>query len=309
MITRFVLFIMFCLACNVAKAVNGSDSTSTISKPVVLRLNFLVSPKQKKIDPAPLSFQLQAKLMRLFHKKALYVIIANSSEDMVSQVLCILKKRNAMIGNIWFDSHGHFNRRRSLFEIGTDEYNWMSIRDSSANIQLKRLADYCDTNTKAGIGSCYGGATYSLPAIEEFPECRMNGDSLMIGLSELLNNATVYASESFVMTKPGILNASYGFFGNPAKKKFRDIIYGPVWEKLGEWNCYSGTKKEFEKPVTVSLRQDGRIHCKQKKYLAFEKNKRKLGEKLARLEKGNYNLAFLYQEEENDIFNEVYPKK
>ena len=214
-----------------------------------------------------------------------------------------------MIGTIWFDSHGHFNRRRSLFEIGEDEYNCKSVRDSTYTRYLKRLADYCDTNTKAGIGSCYGGATYSLPAIEEFPEARMNGDSLMIGLSELLNNATVYASESFVMTRPGILNASYGFFGNPAKKKFRDIIYGPVWEKLGEWNCYSGSTGQFEKAVTVSLRQDGSIHCKQKKYLAFEKNKKKLVAKMTSLKKGNYNLAYLYQEEENDIFKVVYRRK
>ena len=287
---------------------NANDSASAMGKPN-LRLNFLVSPKQKKVDPAPLSFQIQAKLMRLFHKKELYVIIAGSSADMTGQIISILKKRNAMIGTIWFDSHGHFNRRRSLFEIGEDEYNWKSVRDSSYTRYLKKLGDYCDTNTRAGIGSCYGGATYSLPAIEEFPESRMNGDSLMIGLSELLNNATVYASESFVMTRPGILNASYGFFGNPAKKKFRDIIYGPVWEKLGEWNCYSGNKKQFETPVTVSLRPNGSIHCKPKKFLAYAKNKKKLNEKMVRLKKGNYNLAYLYQEEENNIFKEFYRKK
>lgn len=295
MIVRFLSVIIVCLLCNMAKAVNEKDSLKLNSKPV-LRLNFLVSPKQKKIDPAPLSFQLQAKLMRLFHKRELYLIIAASSQDMANQILAILAKKNAMIGNIWFDSHGHFNRRRSLFEIGKDEFNWRSIRDIEFSYHLKKLANYCDTDTRAGIGSCYGGATYSLPAIEEFPEGRMYGDSLMTGLSELLNHATVYASESFVMTRPGILNATYGFFGSPAKKKFRDIIYEPVWENLGEWNCYSGAKRQFEKTVTVSLRQDGRIHCKPKKFMAFEKNKKKLKEKLAKLKRGHYNLAYLYQE-------------
>lgn len=295
MTVRLTPALMVLLFCSMTRSANASDSISSVCKPA-LRLNFLVSPRQDKIDPAPLSFQLQAKLMRLFHKKTLYVIIAGSSEDMANQVLSILKKRNAMIGNIWFDSHGHFNRRRSLFEIGNDEYNWKSVRDSTYNKYLKSLADYCDTNTKAGIGSCYGGATYSLAAIEEFPGSRMNGDSLMIGLSELLNNATVYASESFVMTRPGILNASYGFFGNPAKKKFRDIIYEPVWEKLGDWNCYSGIKRQFEKPVTVSLRHDGRIHCKPKEFLAFKKNRKRLEEKLTKLRRGNYNLSYLYQE-------------
>jgi hypothetical protein len=262
----------------------------------VTRLNFLVSPRLDHFDAAPFSFQAQAKLMQLFHKKKMYVIIARSSEDMASQVIEILEKRKAVIGNIWFDSHGHFTRRRSLFEIGNDEFNYMSIRDSCFIIHLKKLASYCDTNTNAGIGSCYGGATYSLPAVEEFPEQRMNGDSLMIGLSEVLNNASVYGSESFVMTGPGILNASYAFSGNPGRKKFRDHVYEPVWEKLGEWNCYSGKEKKFTPPVTVSLHQDGRISSKHKNYLEFEKNREKWVKKLSRLKRGNYNIANLYQE-------------
>ena len=260
------------------------------------RLNFLVSPKLDHFDAAPFSFQVQAKLMQMFHKKKMYVIIAKSSEDMASQIIAILGKRKAVIGNIWFDSHGHFTRRKSLFEIGKEEFNYISIRDSSFTLNLKKIAPYCDTNTNAGIGSCYGGATYSLPAVEEFPEQRMNGDSLMIGLSEILNNASVYASESFVMTGPGILNASYAFSGNPGRKKFRDPVYEPVWKKLGEWNCYSGKEKKFTEPVTVSLHQDGRISFKRKNYLEFEKNREKWVKKLTRLKRGNYNIANLYQE-------------
>ena len=91
------------------------------------RLNFLVSPKLDHFDAAPFSFQVQAKLMQMFHKKKMYVIIAKSSEDMASQIIAILEKRKAVIGNIWFDSHGHFTRRKSLFEIGKDEFNYMSI--------------------------------------------------------------------------------------------------------------------------------------------------------------------------------------
>jgi hypothetical protein len=260
------------------------------------RLNFLVSPRLDHFDAAPLSFQAQAKLMELFNKKKMYVIIARSSEDMADQIITILEKRNAVIGNIWFDSHGHFTRRRSLFEIGNDEFNYMSIRDSCFTLHLKKLAVYCDTSTNAGIGSCYGGATYSLPAVEEFPEQRMNGDSLMIGLSEVLNHASVYASESFVMTGPGILNGSYAFSGNPGRKKFRDHVYEPVWKKLGEWNCYSGKGKKFTEPVTVSLHQDGRISYKPKNYLEFEKNREKWVKKLNRLKRGHYNIASLYQE-------------
>lgn len=292
--TFFTFLCLYWLALSDVYSKNTTDSNLQNANNK-LRLNFLVSPKLKKFDAAPFSFQLQAKLMQLFHKKKMYVIVASSSEDMANQLLNILGKRNAMIGNIWFDSHGHFTRRRSLFEIGSDEFNSQSIQDSSFNRHLKKLAVYCDTITNAGIGSCYGGATYSLPAIEEFPEQRMNGDSLIIGLSELLNNATVFGSESFVMTGPGILNASYAFSGNPGRKKFKDKVYEPVWKKLGEWNCYSGKKKSFEEPVTVALHQDGRISYKHKNYLEFEKNQEKWVKKLNRLKRGNYNIAGLYQ--------------
>jgi hypothetical protein len=274
-----------------------------IAQEPVRRLNFLVSPRVAQFDITPISFQAQAKLMEFFHKGKMYVIIARSSEDMANQIIAKLIERKAMIGNIWFDSHGHFTRRRSLFEIGNEEFNYESIRDSCFTINLKKLAAYCDTNTNAGIGSCYGGATYSLPAVEEFPEQRMNGDSLMIGLSNVLNNATVYASESFVMTGPGIFNASYAFSGNPGRKKFCDPVYEPVWKKLGEWNCYSGKQKKFTDPLTVTLHQDGRISYKQKNYLEFEKNREKWVKKLNRLKRGNYNLANLYQEKSKNSTN------
>ena len=117
----------------------------------------------------------------------------------------------------------------------------------------------------------------------------------MISVSKLLGNATVFASESFVMTGPGIMNSCYALTGYPGRKKFKDPIYASVWEKLGEWNYYSGKKGIFEKPVSVSLHQDGNISFKEKNYLDFEKNKKKLSKKLLDLKRGNYNLASLYQ--------------
>jgi hypothetical protein len=278
------------------EAIAASNTPNSGDLPI-RRLNFLVSPYQKKFDPAAFSFQLQAKLMQLFHKKEMFVIIVNSSEEMAEKIIQILKRKNALVGNIWFDSHGHFQRRRSLFEIGTEEFNYRTIRDTVFTVHLKRLANYCDSNTNVAIGSCYGGATYILPAIETFPAQRMNGDTLMAGLSKLMNNATVFASESFVMTGPGILNAGYALSGCPGRNKFKDPIYKPVWEKLGEWNCYSGKNQRFEDPVTVSLNQDGSIFFKTMNYLDFEKNKKKLSKNLHLLKKGNYNIAYLYQKQ------------
>ena len=64
------------------------------------RLNFLVSPKQKKFDAAPFSFHLQARLVRHFHKDVMFVIIATSSEDASEKITSILKAKKALIGNI-----------------------------------------------------------------------------------------------------------------------------------------------------------------------------------------------------------------
>lgn len=279
---------------NPADARNVSDTATTIINSI-RRLNFVVSPKQKKFDAAPFSFQIQAKLMRIFHKKDFFPIIVNSSEEMAEKIIEILGSQNALIGNIWFDSHGHFTRRRSLFEIGEDEYNYQSICDTQFTASLKKLSVFCDTNTHIGIGSCYGGATYTLPAIEDFPAQPMHGDLLMKGLSELLNHATIYASESFVMTFPGIFNAGYALSGSPGRKKFKDPIYLPVWERLGEWNCYEGITGMFRKVNTVSLNQDGSIRCKQTNFLNHKQKKKKQRKKMLALKKGNYNLAGLYQ--------------
>ena len=299
-----LMFILACLVLFTSLPAAGQD-TGEKSSPAPHRINFIVSPRQKKIDGAPLSFQVQTLLMQLqlqavvvrkIKKSDFFVIIPGSSKEMADLIIRILKRRHAMIGDIWFDSHGHFQRRRSLFEIGEEEFNCRSIHDSMATIYLKRLSAYCDTDTRVGIGSCYGGATYSLPAVEIFPAKRMNGDSLMIGVSDLLNHATVYASESFVMTSLGIMHGGYAMAGIPTRKKFRDPIYEPVWEKAGEWNCYSGKEGKFVDPVTVSLKPDGSIYTNKRTWLSYKKNQRKLARKLKQFKRGNYNLSPLYQE-------------
>jgi hypothetical protein len=158
------------------------------------------------------------------------------------------------------------------------------------------LAPYCDSNTTVGIGSCYGGASFTLPAIEDIPAQRMNGDSLMIALGKLLNT-TVVASESFVMTKPGIFKAGYALSGSPTRKKFKDPIYKPVWESLGTWNCYHAKSDSFYKINTVSLSRSGSIGFKKKNFLSFTKKKKKKEKTLLTLRSGNYNLAALYRQD------------
>ena len=264
------------------------------AKETPARLNFIVSTNQTHFDQAPFSFQIQAKVMRMFHKKEMFVIITPSTKNMADRIISILEKKHAMIGNIWFDSHGHWQRRRSLFEVGKEEFSYLTICDSLLTANLQRLAPYCDTNSNVGIGSCYGGATFTLPAIETFPEARMNGDSLMIGMSRIFNHATVYASESFVMTKPFIMSAAYALSGCPGRKKFKDPIYSPVWQRIGTWNCYSGKTGTFLTPATVTLYHDGRIGFKKRTFISFMNNQHKLAKIMQKLKRGNYNIATLY---------------
>src|SRR5262245_15356160 len=161
------LYLLVLLLAMTSAVTNAQDADGAAAG--IRRLNFVISPKQKKIDPAPISFQLQAKLMRLFHKKELFVIVARTSQEAADRIISILNKKNALIGTLWFDSHGHWPRRRSLFEIGEEEFSYRTIGDSAVTGNLRRLAAYCDSNTRVGIGSCYGGATYTLSALEDFP--------------------------------------------------------------------------------------------------------------------------------------------
>lgn len=279
--------ILLLLSLHTAVAANATDT--------VRRINFFVSGKLTKVDPPAISAQLQAKWQQLFRKDEFYCVIAGSADEMADRITRILKEKNAKAGNIWFDSHGYFARRRSLFMVGKDEVNAMSITDTAFNRPFQKLAAYCDTGTVIGIGSCYGGATFTLPAVEGLPEKRMNGDSLMMNLGKLLNNATVYGSESFVMTGPGMFYAGYTLAGFPALKRFKDPLFQHVWERVGNWNCYNGKTGEFSRVNTVYLKRCGTISTKKQSYLAESKHRKKQQKVLAGCKKGNYNLALLYQ--------------
>jgi len=292
--------ITYLLLANLSPAEILAQSGTNSTAPSAKRINFFVSTKIRKFDPAIKSSQFQAWLTSRFTKNKFYYILAGSPEEMSEKVLKIVRGQKAMIGSIWFDSHGYFGRRRSLFEIGRTEFNYQTFRDSQRIMPLARLAPYCDSLTKVGIGSCYGGATYTLNAIEDFPSVKMNGDSLMIAMSKLLRNATVYASESFVMTKPGIFMGNFSLAGLPKSKKFRDPMFRSVWETIGVWNCYVGSTSSFHRVKTVCLTPTGAIRTVNNDYLSYRSNRKKLDKRLAKLRKGNYNIAYLYKGRSTD---------
>ena len=150
---------------------------------------------------------------------------------------------------------------------------------------MKRLAAYVDRHTRVAIGSCYGGATYHKPGTDTSLTTRMNGDSLLIGMASILQGATVYGAEGWVMTKPGIFKKhSYALSGYPIQKKFIDPVYLPVWENLGKWNSYNALSGNFEQVNSLALTRNGSIHIKAVSYLQKEKYSKRQARRIARIE-------------------------
>ena len=122
------------------------------------------------------------------------------------------------------------------------------------------MAIFFDAATKIGIGSCYGGATFEFPEIENLAARKMNGDSLMMALGKLFPQAKIYGSESWVMTKPGLFNNKRAAVaGFPKRKLFRDVCYRPAWENMGKWNEYNAAKNTFSPVNPVTLDSFGNL--------------------------------------------------
>ena len=242
--------------------------------------------RKKKIDLLAFYTLLRARVKSLFHHKKFYVVNARSAKDASAKVEHILRKNKKLIKNIWFDSHGHYGNRYSSFRIGTTQFNYKNISDSNAIQYLKTIAKYCDENTKVGLGSCYAGADFYFPATDSTPATRMNGDSLMIGMGNIFAKSSIYASESWVMAKPGIFKNRFGFAGYPLNKKFKDKVYAPVWERIGKWRQYSSLTGEILSIPTIALDNRGNIHINKAHYNNGKKAKNKIAKVSKQLRPG-----------------------
>jgi hypothetical protein len=251
------------------------------------RVNFYVVNKPKTLDLFSRMVILRARKKGMTRRDKFVVIVATSAKDARDKMEDHLQKKNAMIGSLWFDTHGRYANGYSSFILGKDEFSYKTIKDTSKMKDFRALASYCDEWTRVAIGSCYGGATYEKPAHNGRPASRMNGDSLIIGLANLLPTATIYGTEGWVMTKPGIFQKhSYALAGYPLQKRFKDEVYKPVWEHMGIWHSYSTVTKKFEVINTLSLTRMGSIHIKEVTYLDREKSKQRLEKNLAKLRAG-----------------------
>ncbi len=250
------------------------------------RVNFFIFTRERKgkIDLLAFYTLMRAKAKSFFHHKEFYVVNARSSKDAVVKAERILYKKKKIIDNLWFDSHGHYGNRYSSFLIGTDQYSYKNIGDTSSIKYLQTLTRYCDDKTKVGLGSCYAGADFYFPATDSTPATRMNGDSLMMGLGDIFSKSTIYASESWVMAKPGIFTNGFGFAGWPLQKRFKDSVYAPVWQRIGKWRQYAKEDGEIKSISTVALDREGNIHTRIRNYNNFYKSRKKIAKELRSLQ-------------------------
>ena len=257
----------------------GVDSAGANSH----RMNIFIISKPRKFDPGMYFQIIRTGIRNMTRRKKFRAIVAGSSQQMAEKVIRKLKKHNAAINHLWFDSHGYYAKGYSSFSIGTDEYSYHNIRDSLYTQHLGKLAPFCDSATRIGIGSCYGGATFARPSLKSSDTVLMYGDSLMKGLAEIFGQSTVFGSESWVMTKPGLFKERFAMAGSPIPRRFRDVVFKPVWERLGKWNSYNPVTRMFKTVNCVMLDQDGNIGVRFNSYQSLKKVKRKIAKNVNQL--------------------------
>jgi len=265
--TTTTLALIFCSSsitafAQVSDAIYASERKTISSTEQKQKLNFFVVSKRKKgkLDPATSFNVLRTKIKSLWRPKNFVAIIAADADQASAKILHRLKKYNANIGTVWFDSHGLYKKGYSLFYIGHDEISFKKLKDSSFTNPFDSLTPYATNETRLVIGSCYGGATYHRSSIDYRDTTRMNGDSLMIALAKFFPQAKIYGSESWVMTKPGIFNdKGVAVAGFPKRKLFHDVCYRPAWENVGKWNEYNAATGMLTQINSVTLDSYGNL--------------------------------------------------
>lgn len=248
------------------------------------RVNIMVANTVDAFDLYSKTLYIRAKIRSVFSLGRFRVINACCSYEVYEKVRALLQHRKAKIGTLWFDSHGHFEEGHSSFRIGHELFNYSTVRNAAATEYLQRLSAFCDHQTKVLIGSCYSGATF-FRSYKDSLQTYMYGDSLMIGLSHILGGTIVYGSESWVMMKPGFFQEGYALAGYPLGKKTMDIIFKPVWYRMGQWNQYLPGTTGITPINTVGLNGRGEAVINEYTYQT-ERIRRKIHKKVARLKPG-----------------------
>ena len=265
--TTTILALIFCsfstgISAQDRQTIDTPEQQTTALTEQKQKLNFFVVSKRKKgkLDPSTRFNVLRTKIKSLWRPKNFVAIIAGDAEQASAKIMHRLKKYNASIGTVWFDSHGSYKKGYSLFYIGHDEISYRKLKDTSLAGSFNILTPYSTKETRFVIGSCYGGATYHRSSIDYRDTTRMNGDSLMMALAKFFPQAKIYGSESWVMTKPGIFNdKGIAVAGFPKRKLFHDVCYRPAWENIGKWNEYNAATGRLTQINSVALDSYGNL--------------------------------------------------
>lgn len=273
-----------------AQPINGLADTTEQLNGAVRHINFFIISKREKgrLDLASRFNVFRSKIKNFFRRKKFVAIVARDAGHMSRKMQRKLRKYNAHIGTLWFDSHGKYKTGYSLFYIGRDEVSLHSIYDSTIGIHFRELAAFADTQTRIVIGACYGGATYTRLSVDYKDTTRMNGDSLMRALGSFFHQSTIYGSESWVMTKPGIFLKKPAVVGHPGRKLFRDICYKPAWETVGQWNEYAAMTNSFRRVNPLTMDMYGNVLQLPHSFPRHKSDKRNVKRNMKKLKPGLY---------------------
>lgn len=249
--------------CNNIESLSCDGAENAVKKQRHLNFFIISAPKKGKLDLGSRFNIVRSKLKSLCRPKKFMAIVANDMQTASAKVQYRLNRSNAHIGTLWFDGHGSYKKGYAVFHTGKDEFNYQSVKDPANIKPLQELAAYTNEKSKVVIGSCYAGATFFRKSLYSDDTTRMNGDSLMMNMGKIFSQSTIYACESWVMTKPGLFRKKASVAGHPQARLYKDIVYLPAWENMGRWNEYNALKESFGavNPVTMDLYGNLMIHA------------------------------------------------
>src|SRR5215831_16142800 len=109
---------------------NTSQTDSYDSKTSIRRVNFYVVNKPKTVDLFSRLVVLRARKKAMTRRDKFIVIVATSAKEAKDKMEDHLQKKNAMIGSVWFDTHGRYANGYSSFILGKDEFSYKTVNDT-----------------------------------------------------------------------------------------------------------------------------------------------------------------------------------
>ena len=113
---------------------------TALEKTSIRRVNFYVVNRPKTLDLFSRLVVLRARKKGMTRRDKFVVIVARSSQEARDKMEDHLQKKNAMIGSLWFDTHGRYANGYSSFILGKDEFSYKTINDTAKMKNLHALS-------------------------------------------------------------------------------------------------------------------------------------------------------------------------